>query len=87
MKSLLERALHDPAREFETPAKLVASPRLSVEEKERVLEAWAQDAEALQQAASEGMQGGEQPRLSQIEAARMLLTRDQVKNAEGEAAR
>ncbi|WP_283740524.1 hypothetical protein [Chelatococcus albus] len=48
----------NPRDRFDHPAEVVAATDLSLEEKQRILEIWEQDARDLQVASEEGMAGG-----------------------------
>lgn len=65
----LEKALHDPSSIYSSPNDVVGDGSLSLAARRQVLERWREDAVALQRASNEAMQGGEQDRLPEIEAA------------------
>ena len=51
----LDKAKLDPASVFRTPKDVLASPRLSLEDKKAILIRWEADADALLRATEEGM--------------------------------
>lgn len=70
---LAQIAIADPTKVYERPADVVSDPRLSVDEKVAVLDAWAQLAGELAVATEEGMTGGEPSRLAEVAEARACL--------------
>jgi hypothetical protein len=65
--------IENPASNFKTPKTIVASKALSPDEKGEALKNWAEDAERLSVAASEGMTGGEPSLLPEVKAAEAVL--------------
>ena len=65
----LDRAMKDPSSVFSSPDEIASSTVLTKEQKLELLEVWKQNAIQLQRAASEGMDGGEDNRLSQVKKA------------------
>ncbi len=61
----LEKALKDPASEFDSPDD-VLNADLSVEQKRDILSQWKRDAELLAEAAAENMAGGEPNMLHRV---------------------
>ena len=53
-----------------SPAEVVEDPRLSFEDKERILGSWELDARRLLESEAENMGGGEVSRLDEVIAAR-----------------
>jgi hypothetical protein len=64
-----ERALTNPASEFDRPADVVKSKELSTEEKKKALKEWEVDARLMQVASEENMSGGEPSRLDEVKKA------------------
>jgi hypothetical protein len=64
-----ERAVISPSSVFDSPSEIVASTKLSREQKIDLLQRWALDARALQRATDENMSGGESSALDEINAA------------------
>lgn len=64
-----EQVLLDPKKYFEQPSEVVAARDLSKSQKLEVLRRWQDDAEQLQEAATEGMTGGEQAQLQSVREA------------------
>ena len=69
----LDAAVRDPADHFASPMDVVRDARLSDDEKRKILEAWALDAELLSQAEAENMPGPERPRLREVKLALLEL--------------
>lgn len=69
----VDEVIKDPTESFASPMAVVEDPRLTAEEKRRILESWAQDAELLSEAESENMPGGERPRLQEVRLALLEL--------------
>lgn len=69
----VDAAVLDPANEFTSPADVVSDPRLSREDKQRILESWARDAKLLSQAEAENMPGSARPRLQEVKVALLEL--------------
>ena len=69
----LERALNDPAGQFEDPDAVVRHPGLTREQKVQVLNNWQLDASRLEGSAGEGMAGEEAPMLSRVRLALAAL--------------
>ena len=57
-----------PSRHYEKPQQVVHDPALTTTQKEKALDAWQQDSEALQRAEDEGMAGGESTKLIDVVA-------------------
>lgn len=69
----LDLALQDPAAVFASPEQVVGEPRLTREQKIRVLERWEADARELDVAEDENMIGGEPSMLDRVAAALRAL--------------
>jgi hypothetical protein len=68
-----ERAKFNPSAEFDTPADVVKSTRLTRAEKEEMLKQWELDARLMQVATEENMGGGEPSMLDQVKKAQKAL--------------
>jgi hypothetical protein len=64
-----DEAVKDPAGLFSSPMAVVNDPRLSKEDKQRILESWCRDAELMSQAEDENMGGTDRPRLQEVKLA------------------
>ena len=53
----VDNAVMDPTRYFSRPCDVLNDPRLNRDEKRRILESWALDAELISEAESENMRG------------------------------
>ena len=53
----VDSVLMDPTRYFSRPAAVLQDPRLSREQKRRILQSWALDADLINEAESENMRG------------------------------
>jgi hypothetical protein len=69
----MEKALADPTKEFAEPDEVLRDPRLSREQKLRLLRQWESDALGLAVAEGEGMRGGEESRLARVRKALRTL--------------
>ena len=67
--------------DYNEPLDIVADPRLSVAQKDELLESWAVSEEALAKATSEGLTGGRQSKLRAVQIARKALD-DFIENLE-----
>jgi hypothetical protein len=72
----VERAKKSPAEEFAQPDDVIRSDAISEADKEKILNQWEVDAQALSRAADEGMGGGEPTRLTSVQAARRKLRKE-----------
>jgi hypothetical protein len=72
----LKRARTSPADVFRRPADVLAASDLSDEDKKKILDQWEVDAQGLSRASDEGMGGGESSRLTEVEDARRMLSKD-----------
>ncbi len=71
-----ERALTNPAGEFDRPADVVKTKELSTAEKKEALKQWEVDARLLQVASEENMAGGEPNRLDEVKKAQAKIGGD-----------
>ena len=69
----LDAAVRDPTDYFGSPMEVVREPRLTKDEKQRILESWVLDAQLLSQAEAENMPGKERPRLQEAKLALLEL--------------
>lgn len=69
----LDRALTNPALEFDNPKDVLTAVGLSTAQKIEILKRWELDARALQRATDESMGGGEEPRLDEVNEALAVL--------------
>jgi hypothetical protein len=72
----VEEAIKDPANHFPSPADVVNDLRFTPAEKQRILNAWALDAELLSQAEAENMPGKTPPRLREVKLALLELQKE-----------
>lgn len=72
----------DPSRHFSSPERVLAAD-LSRREKIEILRQWRYDAAEMKVATEEGMDGGESPRLAELDA----LLRELEGGGEGTAAK
>ena len=69
----LDDAVKAPADHFASPMDVVNDGRFEWDEKLKILQSWAHDAELISQAESENMTGGERPRLREAKLALLEL--------------
>lgn len=72
----VDNAVMDPTRYFSRPCDVLDDARLSREQKRRILQSWALDAQLISEAESENMQGRDGDRLFLREAKLALLKLD-----------
>jgi len=72
----VEAAVLDATRYFSHPCEVLLDARLNRDEKRRILQSWALDAELISEAESENMRGREGDRLYLHEAKLALLKLD-----------
>lgn len=72
----VDNAVMDPTRYFSRPCDVLCDARLNRDEKRRILESWALDAELISEAESENMRGREGDRYYLREAKLALLQLD-----------
>jgi len=69
----IETIIKDPVKHFGTPRDVVADKSLTVDEKRRILESWAVDAQLLSVAEEESMGGKDRPGLREVKLALLEL--------------
>ncbi|MGH8286376.1 MAG: hypothetical protein ACRETT_11490 [Steroidobacteraceae bacterium] len=69
----IDAAVRDPADHFASPMDVVRDSRLTKDEKQRILESWARDAQQLSQAEDENMPGKDRSRLQEAHLALLEL--------------
>jgi hypothetical protein len=72
-KADIEAIIKDPAKHFAAPRDVVADANLTVDEKRRILDSWAVDAQLLSVAEEENMAGGDRPGLREVKLALLEL--------------
>lgn len=72
----VDNAIMDPTRYFSRPAAVLEHPKLSRDQKRRILQSWALDADLINEAESENMRGRAGDRSYLREARLALLTLD-----------
>ncbi len=68
----VDNAIMDPTRYYSRPAAVLQDPQLSREQKRRILQSWALDADLINEAESENMRGRAGDR-SYLREARLAL--------------
>ena len=71
----IEAIIKDPAKHYRAPRDVVADNRLTREEKRRVLDSWALDAQLIAVADEENMSGPQRPGLRAVKLALLELER------------
>jgi hypothetical protein len=69
----IEKIIMDPVKHFRSPREVVADPAFTPEEKRRILDSWALDAQLLAVAEEENMGGSDRPGLRDVKLALMEL--------------
>ncbi len=69
----IETIIKDPVKHFSSPRDVVADQGLTLDEKRRILESWALDAELLTVAEEENMGGNDRPGLREVKLALLEL--------------
>ena len=69
----IENIIKDPGKHFAAPREVVSDPTLSIEEKRRILDSWALDAQLLSVAEEENMGGADRPGLREVKLALLEL--------------
>jgi hypothetical protein len=77
----VDRARTSPADEFERPDDVVTARGLTEDEKAKILNQWEVDAQGLSRASDEGMGGGEPTLLTEVQAARRKIVKDETGSA------
>ncbi len=71
----IEAIIKDPVKHYRAPRDVVADNRLTREEKRRVLDSWALDAQLIAVADEENMSGSQRPGLREVKLALLELER------------
>ncbi len=69
----IETIIKDPVKHFDSPRDVVADQSLTFEEKRRILDSWALDAQLLAVAEEENMGGNDRPGLREVKLALLEL--------------
>ncbi len=69
----IEVIIKDPVKHYRAPRDVVADIRLTRQEKQRILESWALDAQLIAVADEENMSGPQRPGLRQVKLALLEL--------------
>jgi hypothetical protein len=69
----IEAIVKDPCKHFAAPRDVVTDKRFTTEEKRRILDSWALDAQLLTVAEEENMGGQDRPGLRDVKLARLEL--------------
>lgn len=69
----IEAIVKDPVKHFAAPRDVVMDNRLSTDEKRRILDSWALDAQLLTVAEEENMGGKDRPGLREVKLALLEL--------------
>jgi hypothetical protein len=69
----IETIIKDPVKHFASPREVVADGRFSNEDKRRILDSWALDAQLLSVAEEENMGGRDRPGLREVKLALLEL--------------
>ena len=69
----IETIIKDPVKYFASPRDVVADRDLTLEEKRRILDSWALDAQLLSVAEEENMGGKDRPGLREVKLAQLEL--------------
>jgi hypothetical protein len=69
----VETIIKDPGKYFASPREVVSDPKLGIEDKRRILESWAVDAQLLSVAEEENMGGADRPGLREVKLALLEL--------------
>ncbi len=72
-KTDIEEIVKAPSSHYASPQAVVDDNSLERDQKVRILQAWRADADALQRAESEAMDGGERPHVQDVEDALIAL--------------
>ena len=72
----IETIIKDPGKYFACPRDVVADPGLSLDEKRRILDSWALDAQLLSVAEEENMGGKDRPGLREVKLAQLELEKN-----------
>ena len=69
----IETIIKDPGKYFTSPREVVCDRELSTEEKRKILDSWALDAQLLSVAEEENMGGSDRPGLREVKLALLEL--------------
>ena len=69
----IETIIKDPVKHFRAPREVVSDPAFTRDEKRRILDSWALDAQLLAVAEEENMSGGDRPGLREVKLALLEL--------------
>lgn len=72
-KPSIETIIKDPMKHFGSPREVVADQNFTIEEKRRILDSWALDAQLLAVAEEESMGGKDRPDLREVKLALLEL--------------
>lgn len=72
-KPSIETIIKDPGKHFASPRDVVTDGRFAPEEKRRILDSWALDAQLLAVAEEENMPGQDRPGLREVKLALLEL--------------
>lgn len=72
-KPSIESIIKDPVKHFRSPREVVSDGTLTLEEKRRILDSWALDAQLLSVAEEENMGGKDRPGLREVKLALLEL--------------
>jgi len=71
----IEAIIKDPVKHFRAPREVIADQQLTREDKRRILESWALDAQLIAVADEENMSGPQRPGLRDVKLALLELER------------
>lgn len=66
MNTHFDDLISNPQRHFKKPDDVLVEPKLTIEEKRRILESWKLDAQRLAESTAENMSGGEETDLREV---------------------
>jgi hypothetical protein len=69
----IETIIKDPGKHFRAPREVVSDRQFTRDEKRRILDSWALDAQLLSVAEEENMGGGDRPGLREVKLALLEL--------------
>jgi hypothetical protein len=69
----VETIIKDPSKHFASPRDVVADGNLTLDDKRRILDSWAVDAQLLSVAEEENMGGKDRPGLRDVKLAQLEL--------------
>ena len=75
-RASIETIIKDPGKHFAAPRDVVADPDLDLDEKRRILDSWALDAQLLSVAEEENMSGLDRPGLREVKLALLELEKN-----------